>query len=390
MHVVSIMTDDWHSVAANSGSSKLEATMMTETNVNKTQGGINVTIGYADDRDTTLEKPENIQTQLEEARFISKFTAAVCSTLELEDICSIAARALYEHAPYYRITFAFSADLEGRTITFSPMVQKGIIASQQPKMTMDKPCLLSALLESSLASAHLNLHDDMGIIAIYFKEGQGKTFTESLLVSVAACFSQAIRNALEHGRMKDLAMRDGLTELYNRRIFDETLAQKVNSPDMRPVSLLIIDLDNFKQVNDTFGHQAGDQVLKTFARILKDSCRGHDLVARFGGEEFAIILSQTKAATAHAIAQRIRNRLAKTAFTFEDRQLRMTASIGLASRQEGSAIFSSNLVKMADRALYQAKRTGKNKVCVFPADLLTESTFSSSAENFGSFAPANC
>lgn len=332
---------------------------------------------------------ENIRTELEEARFISSFMGAVCTSLELDDICSIAARALYKHSPYYRIVFTFSTELEGKTVTFSPMVQKGMFAARQ-KITVGRSGSLSGIPEGSLASAHLTLLDSLGTIAIYFKTGQDKTLSESLLVNIAACFSQAIRNALEHGRMKDLAMRDGLTELFNRRIFDETLAQKIKCPDMRPVSLLLIDLDNFKQVNDTFGHQAGDLVLKTFARILKESCRGNDLVARFGGEEFAIILSQTKADTAHAIAQRIRNRLEKTVFTFDDRQLRMTASIGLATCTEGSGIFTSNLVKQADRALYEAKRTGKNRVCVFPEDLLTETPHAFDAETFGPLVPTGC
>lgn len=330
-----------------------------------------------------------MQTQLEEARFITSFMAAVSSSLELDDICSIAARALYKYAPYYRINFNFSATLQGRSVTFSPIIQKGARAVK-PKTTADKPCSILNMHESSLASAHLNLLDNMGAINIYFKAGQDKTFSESLLVNVAAYFSQAIRNALEHDRMKDLAMRDGLTELFNRRIFDETLAKKTSCSDMHPISLLLIDLDNFKQVNDTFGHQAGDQVLKIFARILKESCRGTDLVARFGGEEFAILLSQTQASTAHVIAQRIRNRLEKTCFTFDDRQLHMTASIGLATSREGSPIFTSNLVNQADRALYQAKRTGKNKVCVFPADLLTEATPYHGAGDFGSFASAHC
>jgi diguanylate cyclase (GGDEF)-like protein len=230
----------------------------------------------------------------------------------------------------------------------------------------------------------------MGNIDIYFKAGQEKTLSKSILESVTACFSQSIRNSLEHCRVKDLAMLDGLTKLYNRRIFDETLAQKAKSHDMRPVSLLLIDLDNFKQVNDTFGHQAGDHVLQDVARILKESCRGHDLVARFGGEEFAIILSQAQAAIALAVAQRIVNKLAKNVFSFEDRELQMTVSIGLATCQEARAIFTSNLVKRADSALYQAKRTGKNKVCVFPEDIMTEVPLSLGAKNFGSFVSASC
>jgi len=380
------MAENKQPVAANADDSTMETAMTPETVYKKIPGGIKSAIDGDDGRCMTVD----IQTQLEEARFISSFMTAVCTSLEIGDICSIAARALFVHSPYYRVVFTFSAALEEKIITFSPMSQKGLLAARQKNAadSYGSPATLDE--NAALASAHLNLLDNMGSIAIYFKSGQDKTLSESLLVSLAACFSQAIKNAQEHGRVKNLAMRDGLTDLFNRRVFDETLAQKVKNPDMRPVSLLLIDLDNFKLVNDTFGHQAGDQVLKTLAVILKDSCRGNDLVARFGGEEFAIILSQTQAATAHAIAQRIRNRLAKTSFTFDDRQLQVTASIGLATCPEASSIFTSNLVKRADRALYQAKRTGKNKVCVLPADLLTGSLHSFGTENFTSAVSAHC
>jgi diguanylate cyclase (GGDEF)-like protein len=363
----------------------MEAAMITEINYKKRQVGIGPQILCDDGRGLS----EDFQAQLEEARFISSFTAAVCTSLELDGICSIAARALYAQAHYCRIVFAFSAELEGKTVVFSPTAQEKIIAVR-PKITVGKACSPDSLPESSCASAHFDLHDNLGAIDIYYNTGQVKTFSASLHANIAACFSQAIRNALQHSRMKDLAMRDGLTGLFNRRIFDETLAQQAKSSNMRPVSLLLFDLDNFKRVNDTFGHQSGDQVLKSFAGILKESCRGHDLVARFGGEEFAIILSQTKAAAAHAIAQRIRNRLEKTVFTFDGRQIQITASIGLATCQEGDTIFTANLVKQADQALYQAKRTGKNKVCTFPFDLLMNSSFSLDRENFGSLASASC
>ena len=363
--------------------------MMPNTDYKKMRGGFKPKIGGANIRGMELPRPDNIHTQLDEARFISRFMAAVCTSLELDDICSIAGRALYEYSPYCRIVFAFSADFEGKTVTFSPKAQNEVQAAR-PRNNVGTLCSISDLQENSLSSAHLDLLDNMGTIDIYFKAGQEKTLSESLLESVTACFSQSIRNSLEHCRVKDLAMLDGLTKLYNRRIFDETLAQKAKSHDMRPVSLLLIDLDNFKQVNDTFGHQAGDHVLQDVARILKESCRGHDLVARFGGEEFAIILSQAQVAIALAVAQRIVNKLAKNVFSFEDRKLHMTVSIGLATCQEARAIFTSNLVKRADHALYQAKRTGKNKVCVFPDDIMTEVPLSLGAKNFGKFVSSSC
>jgi two-component system, cell cycle response regulator len=327
--------------------------MMQISDYKKVPGGTIPGTGAAYDRGMSSGKPENIQTQLDEARFISSFMAAVCNSLELDDICSIAARALYCHATYFRIIFAFSADLEGKTVIFSPKSRKGTPAAR-PNLSVVKSCSSSAMRETTSTSTHIALLDNMGTITIDYKAGQGKSLSESLISSVASYFSLAIRNALEHGRMKDLAMLDGLTKLFNRR------------------------------------HQAGDQVLVTVARILKESCRGNDLVARFGGEEFAIILSQTQTATAHIVAQRIKNRLAKYVFTFDNRQFHMTASIGLATCQAGSPVFTSKLVKQADHALYQAKRTGKNKICAFRANLQTDVTFSQGVENFGALIHARC
>jgi diguanylate cyclase (GGDEF)-like protein len=214
--------------------------------------------------------------------------------------------------------------------------------------------------------------------------------SESLLALVADNFSKVIRNALEHSKMKDLAMRDDLTRLFNRRIFDETLDHRLRNTDACPISLLLMDLDNFKKVNDTFGHQAGDRVLNTFAKILKESCRGNDLVARIGGEEFAIILSQTGADDAFAIAQRIRKKFAETVFPFDDRQIQLTTSAGLATTRKGSTTFAPNLVKRADFALYQAKKTGKNKVCIFTADLLSQAPDYPVVEDHDSRAFAFC
>lgn len=332
---------------------------------------------------------DTYQSQLEEARFVSSFTAAVCASLEVDGICSVAARALYDYAAYYRIVFAFSAESGIGTIVFSPALLRGIL-EVRPKVTVDAPCPHPPLSQGPLTCEHLELQDGLGAVSIYYKAGQGAPFSDALRTDIAACFSQAIRNALEHRAMKDLAMRDSLTGLFNRRIFDDTLAQQAKCQDKRPVSLLLIDLDDFKQVNDTFGHPSGDEVLKTFAAILKDSCRGHDLIARFGGEEFAVILSRTRAATAHAVARRIRKRLAEAPFAFDGRSVRITASIGLATCQDGSGPGTSSLVEKADQALYRAKMSGKDRICVSLHDLLMDSGVPMDGKNFGSLASASC
>lgn len=155
----------------------------------------------------------------------------------------------------------------------------------------------------------------------------------------------------------DLAVRDGLTGLFNRRYFNELINIEVNRLKRSPasLSLLMLDIDNFKNYNDTQGHPAGDELLKGFAKVLKNSVRAQDIVCRYGGEEFIVILPQTDKKGAQIIAERIRVQVGL--------YLTTTVSIGIATLpDDGGEI--EQLIEKADSALYQAKKSGKNKWCV--------------------------
>jgi diguanylate cyclase (GGDEF)-like protein len=171
----------------------------------------------------------------------------------------------------------------------------------------------------------------------------------------------ALQNAVEHSRVKEMAMQDGLTGLFNRRTFDEMLNLE-GRKELLPLSLLMIDLDDFKLVNDRYGHQAGDQVLARFGRLLKESFRGTDLLARYGGEEFAVLLPKTPLLKATEVAQRLLLRLSDVEFDFSGKTHRVTASIGIAAMTKSDRLNVRNLVERADKALYQAKRDGKNRL----------------------------
>ena len=155
----------------------------------------------------------------------------------------------------------------------------------------------------------------------------------------------------------DLAIKDGLTGLFNRRYFNELVNIEAKRLARNPVSfsLLMLDIDNFKNYNDTKGHPAGDDLLKGIAKILKSSVRSVDMVCRYGGEEFIIILPQTDKSAAQIIAERIRVQVGL--------YLPATISIGIATFPD-DAKETEQVIKKADNALYQAKQTGKNKWCV--------------------------
>ena len=163
----------------------------------------------------------------------------------------------------------------------------------------------------------------------------------------------------------ELAVTDPLTGLNNRRYLDNHLNVLFNRSMARgrPLSVLITDIDRFKQVNDTYGHDGGDQVLKEFATRVRSTVRGADLACRYGGEEFVVVMPDTSPEVAAAVAERLRAAIESTPFLLKSsgETLNITASFGISSRIS-SVITPDQLMKQADLALYQAKNTGRNRV----------------------------
>jgi len=173
----------------------------------------------------------------------------------------------------------------------------------------------------------------------------------------------ALRNLLLFNEVKSLAIRDGLTGLYNYRHFMEVLTHQVEVSRRYgwPLSLLFLDIDNFKGINDTLGHPEGDLVLKALARFLQAHVRQADVLCRYGGEEFVVLLLQTSGDQALLLAERLREGIADTPVSLSDREIHITVSFGVSHLT--SEMHGEDLVKTADAALYQAKQSGKNRVC---------------------------
>lgn len=165
-----------------------------------------------------------------------------------------------------------------------------------------------------------------------------------------------------------MAVTDDLTGLYNRRYFDRHLSVMLGKAQSqgRDMALMILDIDHFKAVNDTYGHDAGDVVLREFSARLKRNIRGIDLACRFGGEEFVVLMPDTDMAQAELVAERVRQSVAERSFEVDaTRRLSVTVSVGV-SLYETEADTPESLIKRADVALYRAKREGRNRV-VFDA-----------------------
>lgn len=184
-----------------------------------------------------------------------------------------------------------------------------------------------------------------------------------------------IKNLLEelerkNRELEELAFYDPLTELPNRRFFlssAQTLLENAKRYGT-PISLMVMDIDNFKKINDTYGHEAGDLILKKFASILKEELRRSDLPARFGGEEFVVLLPNTDAKDAYKVAERIRTSFKRSSIVYRDQEVKTTVSIGLASYGLGLENID-DLIRLADIALYEAKGTGKDKVVIYRKEL---------------------
>ena len=167
--------------------------------------------------------------------------------------------------------------------------------------------------------------------------------------------------------VKNLAIYDTLTGLYNRRYFEERFGTEVQQAfvNKTSLSLILIDIDHFKKVNDTFGHPEGDKILRGVASLLKISVRKKDTVARYGGEEFILILPEASLEAASMIAERIGRLVESTSFDVGNAHINATISLGISSFPSHRARSKEELVKMADLALYHAKGEGRNRVSLY-------------------------
>ncbi len=172
-----------------------------------------------------------------------------------------------------------------------------------------------------------------------------------------------------------MSSRDTLTGLYNRWYVIEKIDSELNRALRHgsPMSLLMLDIDHFKRINDTWGHPAGDEVLRSVGKLLRDSCRVYDVPGRYGGEEFCIVLPETKPGNTTVVAERIRKRLESTELACGESSVAVTASIGIAgmdSEGDNEVLSSAALIDRADRALYSAKSRGRNRIEMWDHALL--------------------
>jgi diguanylate cyclase (GGDEF)-like protein len=216
----------------------------------------------------------------------------------------------------------------------------------------------------SLLSVPLKAHNrNLGALVLTGRRGAFDAAAQRVLGILANQAAAALSTCQLLERRKDLALRDGLTGLYNRRAFNELLTQALAREDRQGgrFALLLLDIDHFKKLNDTFGHPAGDAALKNTARVLEGHLRRGDQAARFGGEEFAVILPGADRAGALHLAERVRDAVQKDQIVFEGARISVTVSLGAALWPE-HARAADALLAAADRALYAAKEAGRNRV----------------------------
>ena len=220
----------------------------------------------------------------------------------------------------------------------------------------------------------------MGNVTLAAGAGRHEPFTpeEAELFRIFILQGEAgIKNLVLFDRVKSMAIRDALTGLYNYGYFKEALHYEVEKSRRykTPLSLLFLDIDDFKRVNDTLGHLKGDKIMRQVGAILKKGIRQADLLCRYGGDEFVMLLSQTPPDQAMVLAERLRQRIAQSPMNPLEQGLKVTVSIGVAGLEPEMS--AEGLVKAADESHYRAKQAGKNRVAGPEPFLSPEKTASS-------------
>ena len=317
---------------------------------------------------TTLNLEEILEIVLLAARpLLSSDLAAITLAAEEGEGQILAAAAGEEGPKLIGRTFSPAGSLVGWVLAERKYFSHQALGDREIKTPvfsakLDPPGLQSLLCYPLRLGADL-----FGTLVFLSRQPHAFSDYESQVAGLIADLSAtAVSNARLYRQTEKLALTDGLTGLYNHRRFQERLSEEIARCERnpQPLSLVLIDLDHFKRVNDQYGHPVGDTVLRGVAKLLKESIRQVDLAARYGGEEFVLLLVGTDLAGAHRLAERIRTASERLSFRGEGQEFKVSLSLGLAS-YPGDARRKEDLIARADQALYHAKQGGRNRSVLY-------------------------
>lgn len=316
-------------------------------------------------------------------RVYNQFSKLMSETLETEALADRAINLLIE-----------STHVEGAAVLLLNSGELKVVSSQglvEAKSLETHDMVLSALKKST--PLHLEFPDHVNIDGVLthfkpsevfvepieFKKAQlgvliaatgayvSDERTEQLIQLFSRSIGLAFNNTMIHSKFQKLAAVDGLTNIYNRRFGMDRLKEDFSRAqrEQSHLSVAMVDIDHFKSINDTYGHLVGDKAIIMIANIIKKSLRDGDIVIRYGGEEFMMLLHGATCEDAHEACERIRHQVKDTVLTEGDQKINLTASIGVVSYPHQKADNEVALIDMADQCLYHAKQTGRNKVVTF-------------------------
>ena len=312
---------------------------------------------------------------------VKSFSQLLSSRLELDDLAASVLPALLEHTGAEagallveendELRPAASFRIDGvETLKDREFIKR--VAQEKKRITIELPeniAIEGSLLTFRPASIILEpivYHDVvLAIILLAFIRKPGDEVQRTIDL-ISPNLSVAIRNSLSYDQLQRLAANDSLTGLFNRRFGMARLQEEFGRAvrNSAPIGVCIFDLDHFKLVNDTYGHQVGDKVLVFLSKIIRSALREGDIAMRYGGEEFMTILPGASMTDAYQIAERIRRMVEESEFQYGPQRIRITISGGVSSWPDFDASSADALVKRADESLYAAKEGGRNRVAV--------------------------
>jgi diguanylate cyclase (GGDEF)-like protein len=302
----------------------------------------------------------------------SQHSLLVYAGLCVQAICLIAFLYVWPNYSYAFGASTFIGALLFTSIALELFGAKPIVKTHSVKViglifSMTALLLLSVSVCELLIEPSQGLHDGTLHQRLLFGFGAVATMVGSLSFMVMC-------SERYHEDLARKASTDSLTGVYNRRMLDE-LGQRLVAESVRherAFSILMIDIDHFKKINDAHGHHIGDEVLKNTVDLISTSVRAEDIVGRFGGEEFLVLMPETTAVEATGVAERVCRQLRQISITHQHHTIKPTVSIGVAQLQVGRGL--NQLIEQADRALYQAKSDGRNRVNRFNSTAAREPT----------------